>query len=104
MNRLYRTERGNSLALFCGLELLSLTDCVEVFSHATGEDEFRVGLWFIIDQEVQFVVVEPCFSKLVFNGDTVHGKAAAVVEAGFYTVGIEGKVLLGKEHYPLPPL
>ena len=42
-------------------------DGVEVFHHATGEDELHIGLRFVIDQEVQRATVEPSFSKLVFT-------------------------------------
>ena len=86
------------------LEFLSLADGVEVFFHAAGEDEFYIGLRFVIDQEVQLAAVEPCFGKLVFHGDAVDGEAATIGEDGLYSVGIEVKVALVKEHYRLPPL
>ena len=60
------------------LELLSLADGVKIFVHTTGEDELHIGLWFVIDQEIQFTAVKPCFGKLVFYGDAVDGEAAAV--------------------------
>ena len=86
------------------LELLSLADCVEVFLHATGEDELHIGLRFVIDQEVQFAAVEPCFGKLVFHGNAIDRKATSVREDGLYAVGIEVKAALEKEHHLLPPL
>ena len=66
------------------LEFLSLADGVEVFFHATGEDELHIGLRFVIDQEVQLTAVEPCFGKLIFYGDAIDGKSAAVGEDSFY--------------------
>ena len=45
------------------LEFLSLADDVEIFFHAAGEDELYIGLRFVIDQEVQFAAVEPCFGS-----------------------------------------
>ena len=44
------------------------------------------------------------FYKLVFHDDTVDGETATVGEDGLYTVGIEVKATLVKEHYRLPPL
>ena len=60
------------------LEFLSFADGVKVFFHMTGEDELHIGLRFVIDQEVQFTAVEPCFGKLVLHSDTVDGEVAAV--------------------------
>ena len=47
------------------LELLPIANDIEVFFHIAGEDEFRIGLRFVIDQEVQLATVEPCYRKLV---------------------------------------
>jgi len=55
-------------------------DGVEVFHHATGEDELHIGLRFVIDQEVQLATVEPSFSKLVFYSDAVNGKLIQLSE------------------------
>ena len=64
----------------------------------TGEDEIRIGLRFVIDQEIRFAAVEPCFGKLIFYGNTVDGEAAAVGEDGLYTVGIEIKATITEIH------
>ena len=79
------------------LEFLPLADGVEVFFHTTGEDELRIGLRFVIDQEVQFTAVEPCFGKLVLYGDAVDRETAAIGENGLYTVGLEVKIALVKD-------
>ena len=86
------------------LELLSLADGVEVFFHATGEDELYIGLRLVIDQEVQLAAVDPCCGELVFYGDAVYREATSVGEDGFYTVGIEIKAVLVKGHHLLPSL
>ena len=86
------------------LELLSLADGVEVFFHVAGDDKLYIGLWFVIDQEVQFAAVEPCFGKFVFHGDTVDREAVAIGEDSLYAVGIEVKAAFVNEHYLLPPL
>ena len=64
------------------LELLSLADGVKVFFHTTGEDELHIRLRFVIDQEIQFAAVEPCFSKLIFHGNAVNGEVTAIVVPG----------------------
>jgi len=80
------------------LEFLSLADGVEIFFHATGEDELHIGLRFVIDQEVQFAAVKPRFGKFVLHGDAVDGKSATVGEDSFYAVGIKIKSAMMEMH------
>ena len=84
---------------FTCLELLSFSYCVEVFLHATGEDELYIGLRFVIDQEVQFAAVEPRLGKLIFHGDTVNSEMTTIGKNSLYSVSIEIKVTFIKEHY-----
>ena len=93
-------ERDASWRPFCfvSLELLTLADGGEVFFHATCEDELHIGLWFVIDQEIQFTAVEPCLGKFVFYGDAVDGEAATIGEDSFYAVGIKIKSAMMEIH------
>lgn len=59
------------------LELLSLADGVEVFLHSADEDKLRIRFLFVIDQEVQFAVIKPCFGNLVFHCDTFIANSAS---------------------------
>ena len=59
------------------LEFLSFPDGVKVFFHAPGEDEFNIGLRFVIDQKVQFAAIKPCLGKFVLHCNAIDRKTAA---------------------------
>lgn len=93
----------NTTTLRCYLELLSLSNCIEILLHPSIQNQLHIGLWFVIDQKVQFAAVEPCFGELIFHGNTVDRELAAVGEDGLHAVSIEIKAAISEIHISVPP-
>lgn len=60
------------------LEFLSLADGVELFLHSADEDELHIRFLFVIDQEVRFTVIKPCFGNLFFYCYSFTAKSASI--------------------------